>query len=541
VSIRGSSEIGWVADAFNTMAGALEQREHELHDAKDRAEKAAARITSIFESTTDSVLIIDRDWRISYSNARAKDLLDRQRDLTEMDLWQAFNHRTDTNFSDRLHEAMSTRRPVAFEALCRDKHIWLALNVYPSDQGLAIYFRDITQTKRALEAHRRIEEQLHQSQKMEAVGQLTGGIAHDFNNLLTVVAGNLELIGDRTNDDKLRQLAAAAQHAAARGATLIGQLLAFSRRQKLKPEFLYIDDIVREFHGLIRRAIGEGCDIRLLTDESLWACHLDPAQLQTAVLNLVLNGHDAMADGGVLEIETRNVVVTKDAIPGCMPGSYVRLSVRDTGCGMPPDVLARAFEPFFTTKEIGKGTGLGLSMVYGFVQQSGGHVAIESGLGVGTTVTLYLPKAQQESDNETRAIQAPDLPAGSERILVVEDDESVLGVTSEMLTDLGYRVSIARSGTEAMRILESGEEFELLFSDIVMPLGMNGVELARESKRLKSSIKVLLTSGYARDILERHGAADEFPIIGKPFRRADLAQSVRSVLQEQLSVQGISQ
>jgi len=264
----------------------------------------------------------------------------------------------------------------------------------------------------------------------------------------------------------------------------------------------------------------------------LWLCHIDPPLLQTELLNLALNSRDAMPGGGVLEIEMRNVVLDEEAVAGCSPGSYVRLSVKDSGCGMPPELRDRIFEPFFTTKEVGKGTGLGLSMVYGFVRQSGGHISVESAVGVGTTVSLYLPQATQVSDAEAEAVQSRAVPAGSERILVVEDDENLLQVTSEVLSELGYQVVSARNGVEAIQILQSGQEFDLMFSDVVMPSGPNGVELAREARRLSKGIKVLLTSGHVGDVLERHGAVDEFPIIDKPFRLADLARRVRSLLQE---------
>jgi CheY-like chemotaxis protein len=315
-----------------------------------------------------------------------------------------------------------------------------------------------------------------------------------------------------------------------RGAKLTAQLLAFSRRQRLNPKLVCANKLISEFLGLIRQAVGGECEVRLRTDERLWRCHVDPPLLETALLNLALNARDAMADGGVLDIETRNVDVEEGNPTDFPPGPYVRLSVTDTGCGMPPEVRDQIFEPFFTTKEVGKGTGLGLSMVYGFVRQSGGHVAVESAPGAGTTIALYLPKATREPSAEVEAIQAQPIPTGSERILVVEDNEDVLEVTLAMLTEFGYRVWTAANGAEAIDLLRNGHEFELLFSDVVMPNGVSGVELAREAKRL--NIKVLLTSGHARDVLERHQAVDEFPIIDKPFRRAELAQRLRSILND---------
>jgi CheY-like chemotaxis protein len=238
-----------------------------------------------------------------------------------------------------------------------------------------------------------------------------------------------------------------------------------------------------------------------------------------------------MPNGGVLMIETRNVVLDEGAVAGCFPGSYVRLSVTDTGCGMPPEVRDRVFEPFFTTKEVGKGTGLGLSMVYGFVRQSGGMLPSKALPARGPrSLCTYLKPRKRLIPGWKPSTAA--IPGGSKRILVVDDNEDLLKVTSAMLTAFGYRVLCARNGAEAIQMLEGGQEFELLFSDIVMPNGMNGVELAREARRLSKGIKILLTSGYARDVLERHGAADEFPIIDKPYRLADLARRMRSILHE---------
>ncbi|MBR0691992.1 ATP-binding protein [Bradyrhizobium lablabi] len=534
VGIRDKSEIARVADAFNTMADALERREHELSEAKERAEDAAARITMIFESTTDSVITIDRDCRIRFFNQRAWAQIAEGRQLMGMELQQAFLDAAGTELLGRFREAMSDQRPISFEMLCPRRNVWYAFNAFPSSEGLAIFFRDITEHKHAVEARRLTEEQLQQSQKMESVGQLTGGIAHDFNNLLAVVSANLERIEEEGAEDisRVRQFAAAARRAADRGAKLTGQLLAFSRRQRLHPKLVSANELIDEFQGLIRQAVGGACEIKLRIDERLWLCHLDPALLETALLNLALNGRDAMPDGGVLEIETRNVVLDKGAVAGCLPGPYVRISVTDNGCGMPPDVRDRVFEPFFTTKEVGKGTGLGLSMVYGFVRQSDGHVTIESAPGAGTTVALYLPGATQRPEAKVEAIQAEATPGGSGQILMVEDNEDLLDVTSQMLTTLGYQVLCARNGAEAIRILESGRDIKLLFSDVVMPSGMNGVELAREARRLSKGIKILLTSGYAGEVMERYRAVNEFPIIDKPFRLKDLARCLRSILHE---------
>jgi signal transduction histidine kinase len=532
VDIRGTAEIARVADAFNTMADALEHREQELSAAKKKAEQAAARITMIFESTTDGVVIVDREWRVSFLNERALQQVAEREAAIGTKLSETFFEGDDAEIYGQLQRVMSDQRPASFETYCIRFGAWYTINVFPSSQGLVIYFRDITEHKHAVEARRLAEEQLHQSQKMESVGQLTGGVAHDFNNLLTVVSGNFELIQDAADNGRVREWAAAGLRAVNRGAKLTAQLLAFSRQQKLNPKLVFANQLISKFLGLIRQAIGAECEVRLRIDEQLWPCHVDPPLLETALLNLALNAHDAMPNGGVLEIETRNVVLDGGNTTGAAPGSYVRLSVTDTGCGMSPEVRDQIFEPFFTTKEVGKGTGLGLSMVYGFVRQSGGHVAVESAPGAGTTIVLYLPKATQKPDAEVEAIQSRAIPAGSERILLVEDNEDILEVTSTMLSEFGYRVQSASNGAEAIQLLRSGQEFELLFSDVVMPNGVSGVELAREARRLNEDIKVLLTSGYAGDVLERHQAVDEFPIIDKPFRRAELAQRLRSILNQ---------
>lgn len=539
VEIRDKrSEIARVGEAFNLMADALADRTRELSDAKkkaddarEKAEKAATRITTIFESMTDCVLIVDPDWNITYLNERAKVRLSGEHDLMGMNLCECFPDVIDPEIGARFHEAISERRLASFETLYLD--VWYDVQAFQSGEGIAVLFRDITEHKHAVEARHLIEERLHQSQKMEAVGQLTGGVAHDFNNLLMVISGNLELIENRAADeDGVRELLAVARKAADRGASLIAQLLAFSRRQKLNPKAVQADALIRDFQRLIHRAVGEGCEVKLAAGDQLWACHVDPAQLQTALLNLTLNARDAMPNGGTLTIEVRNISLDEDAVVGVASGSYIRLSVRDTGRGMAPETLDRAFEPFFTTKEVGRGTGLGLSMVYGFVRQSGGHVTIDSVLGVGTTVNLYLPSTTDPLDIETVATPIKDVPTGSGRILVVEDDEDVLNVTSEMLTLLGYQVASARNARDAMLLLKSEHRFDLLFSDIVMPQGITGVELAREAKRLCNGIKILLTSGYVEDVLRQHGAMENFSIIGKPFSRAQLAQHLQLVMGE---------
>jgi CheY-like chemotaxis protein len=256
---------------------------------------------------------------------------------------------------------------------------------------------------------------------------------------------------------------------------------------------------------------------------------VDPAQLHTALLNLTVNARDAMQDGGVLEIAARNDNLVEHAID-VEPGAYVKISVTDTGCGMTPEVIDRAFDPFFTTKDVGKGTGLGLSMVYGFVRQSRGHVTIQSTPSIGTTISLYLPRSSERLDANEPVVQVQKASKHSSRVLLVDDDDDVTEVTSAMLSKLGYRVVCARSGVEAIRILKSDKEFDLLLTDVFMPQGVNGIELAREARKICGGIKVLLASGNATDVLARYRIGDEFPIIGKPFARSELAQHLQSVM-----------
>ena len=375
---------------------------------------------------------------------------------------------------------------------------------------------------------------LRQAQKMEAVGQLTGGVAHDFNNLLTVIIGNIDFLeGEAGNNPRLRKLTATIRRSAERGARLTTQLLAFSRLQPLRPETCNLNGLIIDFDTLIRRALGETIAVRSNLHPGLWPCNVDPAQFEAAILNLIVNARDAMPTGGTLSIATQNVTLaagdptTDDDIA---PGPFVMITIADTGTGMAPDVLERAFEPFYTTKEVGKGSGLGLSQLYGFVRQSGGTVKIASEIGKGTAVTVYLPKAARMV-TEAEPPKSPIKPKGSETVLVVEDDPDVLDIAVATLTDLGYRILVAYDGVEAMAILERDEPIDLLFTDIVMPYGISGIQLARQARKLRQDIKILLTSGYTMQTLSAdYGAEKEFTIIGKPYRQAELAEHVRRAL-----------
>jgi CheY-like chemotaxis protein len=386
-----------------------------------------------------------------------------------------------------------------------------------------------------------MQEQLNQSQKMEAIGQLTGGVAHDFNNLLTVILGNLETLQRTANEhnERGRRAIEQAVRGAQRAATLTQQLLAFARRQPLTPKPTDVNRLVTELSELIRRTLNENIRIETVLGADVWRVEVDAHQLESALLNLAVNARDAMPKGGTLTIETSNTTLDNTSAPFAdfKPGQYVVVGVADTGTGMSSDVMAHAFDPFYTTKPVGQGTGLGLSQVFGFVRQSGGHVKLYSELDHGTTVRIYLPRMQQdgiELDPEGQ----PHIPGGraSETILVVEDDEDVRAYSTDSLRDLGFSVLEARDGPSALRALEQHAEIKLLFTDVGLP-GINGRQLAEEARRIRPDLRVLFTSGYAQSAIVHQGRLDPgVQLLSKPFTRMQLARRVREVVDSQSAV-----
>jgi PAS domain S-box-containing protein len=401
--------------------------------------------------------------------------------------------------------------------------------------GFAKVTRDMTEKKKAAEELERARAALAQAQKMEAIGQLTGGVAHDFNNLLTVIANSLDLLLDVGRDEaQRRRIINIAQRAAERGAKLNQQLLAFSRRSPLRPEPHDINALISGFEAVLRRACREEIEFDLDLAPVPVAATIDAPQFEMALLNLVVNARDAMPDGGLLRIATGIETIDEArarTMSDIRPGRYVRVAVSDTGEGMTPEVIARACEPFFTTKEVGKGSGLGLSQVYGFVAQSGGHVAIDSTPGAGTTVTLFLPAIAAAPPGDP-AYSRSRQETSNAKILVVEDDPDVLDVAVESLRMLGYDVLTASDGPSALAVLRGDPDIRILLSDIVMPHGMSGVELARAAVRLRPALRVLLASGYPMTALPGAtdaAALDEFLFLSKPYRSAQLAEALRAL------------
>ncbi len=395
-------------------------------------------------------------------------------------------------------------------------------------RGIACALEDVTEKLVT-------EQMLRQAQKMEAVGQLTGGVAHDFNNILMVIMANVEMLQEDeslppAHRDMLDSIATSGQ----RAAEMTRRLLAFSRKQRLEPQPTNLNDLVAGIDKLLRRSLGEQIEIEAILSDDLWTTSIDRSQLEAAVINLCVNARDAMPDGGRLLIETANTELDHEYAshnPGVVPGQYVELAVSDTGAGIPPELLSKVLEPFFTTKGVGKGTGLGLSMVYGFIKQSNGHIKIYSEVGHGTTIRMYLPRSDAPAEGEA-VNTAPALPRGSERILLVEDDQQVLGAVSAQLRSLGYAVTETGGGQDALDRLEQGESFDLILTDLVMP-GIDGPQLAKIVAERWSRMKVVFISGYSEHAAIRHSRiAANARIVSKPFRKIDLARQIREALDQ---------
>lgn len=502
--------------------------------AADDPEAIRAINQRIFETSLDLILVVDRRgsfMRVSPSSLailgyRPDEMVGRSAAdfLLPADL---------ENTRDEMRLARRGRSMRNFE--CRYMHknghivplTWTGVWSEPEQQHFFIG-RDMTERIAAAErtAH---------SQRLEAVGQLTGGMAHDFNNLLGVIIGNLELLRDRVrSDDEAQSLSEEALDAAMRGADLTRRLLAFARRQPLQPVLVDLNELIQGITKLLSRTLGEQIEMRLDLARDLWRVVVDPVQLESAITNLAMNARDAMPRGGRLTFTTANSYLDEEYAAqqtDVTAGDYIVISITDTGTGMAPEVQQRAFEPFFTTKEPGKGTGLGLSMVFGFMKQSGGHINVYSEPGVGTTFRLYLRPAEGSEIMHTAEASPSHIEHGGETILLVEDSSSLRRVVSRQLTELGYRLLEAAAAAAALEILGSGAPVDLLMTDIVMPGGVDGLDLAREAMTRRPGIKILLTSGFPEDRLDREiGSLRQLRLLSKPYRRRDLARTVREVL-----------
>jgi PAS domain S-box-containing protein len=518
---------------------------HDLTE-RERAERALresnARLKAVVDTAVDGVILIDAHGCILEFNPACEKL---------------FQYRSDEVIQQNVKMLMPSSYRVEHDGYIRNfletgerKVIGIGREVlgqrkdgstFPMDlsvgearqDGESIFvgiIHDLTERKRT-------EELLVQAQKMEMVGQLSGGIAHDFNNLLTVIVGNAEFLSESLKSRRdLQLLADDIGRAGDRGAELTQRLLAFGRRQVLRPVEIDCNALLETMHKLLQRTLRQDIEIKTDFDPALSFAFADPAQLESAVLNLAVNAQDAMLSGGRLTISTASASLDdhyKSLHPEVVPGEYVLIAVTDDGEGMPKEVIERAFEPFYTTKEVGKGSGLGLSMVYGFVKQSNGHVAIYSEPGLGTTVRIYLPQVVSKLPLAPEQIQAgaATLPRGTETVLVVEDDPFVRSYSISRLESLGYSVIAAVDGNDGLQKLRADTSIDILFTDIVMPGGINGWELADLARQLRPGLPVLLTSGYALETLVKHGRLRAGAVVlTKPYRKADLARRLREVV-----------
>jgi PAS domain S-box-containing protein len=529
----GRDELGRLVEAVNTLFQVIENAIADLR-VRDRALGAITQGIVIGDATKPNhptVYVNDAFLRIT--GCTRDEALGR-------DCGMLLAEEADPAVIEKMRQAMGHGATFEDELLNHRKDgtsLWNHLSISPvqDEAGRTVHFVAVVVD---MTERRSLEMQLRQAQKMEAVGQLTGGIAHDFNNLLTVVLGNAEHLAERLKDDAaLRRMVEIIQEMALRGADLTQRLLAFARRQTLQPRPIDVGALVSEVEPLLHRTLGEAITVETTTAADLWLALVDGTQLQTVLINLAINARDAMPQGGRLNISAANLAVGDGAVLGgdgdaIAAGDYVAITVTDSGQGMAPEVLQRAVEPFFTTKDVGKGSGLGLSMVYGFVKQSGGQLRIFSEPGRGTTVTLLVPRATGAAAEGPRMPAGTDLPAGrGETILVVEDDGDVRSHVDGLLRGLGYRVMTARSGAEALAVLEGPTPVSLLFSDIIMPDGMDGIELAMTARRLRPRMGVLLTSGYPEAALQGRRLDGPLPaLLMKPYQRTELARKLRAAL-----------
>ncbi|MFL6792926.1 MAG: CHASE3 domain-containing protein [Bradyrhizobium sp.] len=525
-----------------SLEAAVAERTEHLVAAHEALRRSTAVLESTFHSMAEAVLVIDTKGEVMLSNPAAETMLRYRPGMTvEMlsSLSNVFKADGVTPLPASELPAARALRGELFddtEIITRPasgrEPVHLVISGRPlrdasgTISGAALVYHDIS-------ASRDTERRLQQAQKLDAIGKLTGGVAHDFNNMLTVITGTTEtLVAALKDQPSLVKTAELIDQAAERCRELIQHLLAFARRQPLQPRNVDINSTVLDIAKLLRPTLGEQIEIDSIFEQEVTTAHVDPSQLAHSLLNMAINARDAMPNGGKLLFETRNVVLDETyaaANPDVKAGPYVMIAISDSGTGMSQAVQDKVFEPFFTTKEVGKGSGLGLSMVYGFVKQSGGHIKIYSEEGHGTTIKLYLPPARGQV--EAAASTAAPVSGGTEIILVVEDDALVRNFATAQLQSLGYQAVAAADSRAAMALLENGQPFDLLFTDVIMPGGISGRELAEEVVKRRPGIKVLYTSGYTDSAIVHHGRLDEgLLLLTKPYRKSQLAKMVRQAL-----------
>lgn len=537
----------WSDGGFHHLASAFDNISDRLVDTQEILSKEESRTRALLEHTVDAIVTTDMSGAILTANAATRKLFGH-----DVDHLLGQNVRTLAAGADRLnhdsymqhHMETGEKKIIGRPREVLGQHA--DGTTFPVDLSVArmkvegeIIFIGVMRDLRERVA---LEEQLRQAQKMEAVGQLTGGIAHDFNNLLAVIQGNLEMLRSDMqadgplNRETLLELCTESLHASERGANLTQGLLAFSRKQTLKPEPFDVNEVIDRMETLLRRTLGETVDLKIARKDGGWLTEADPAQLESAILNLAVNANDAMNHVGTLTIETSDTsldehyAATHEEVE---PGNYVLIAVSDNGPGMSEEVLSRALEPFFTTKDVGEGTGLGLSMIYGYAKQSRGHLSIYSEVGVGTTVKLYLPRSTAVQDIPDSKDETPTSVGGSEVILVVEDDEALRRTVTRILKRKGYEVLVARDGPDALLQLDTAEHIDLILSDVILPGGLTGPELIVEAERAHPDIKTVLMSGYTKEaIMHRGDISEDVHLIHKPFSPQDLGTTLREVLGE---------
>ena len=495
---------------------------------REEADALAAEREMVLESTSEGVCAVDDEWRFLYINASAKRILNSRREnLLGIVIWEALPELVGGEFHGFLMRAHDSRTATRLTFFASRIGKWLDLSVAPNGTGLTVFFRDVTEV-------RLLSEQLAQSQRLEAVGQLTGGIAHDFNNLLTVVLGGADaLTADPTLTDDSREMAELIGSAAERGAELTHRLLAFARKQPLEPQSIDLSERLKQLEPLLRRTLGEDIDIVVKSDGRA-PTEVDPGQFENALLNLAINARDAMPQGGALTIEVGTTTLDESYVTAhadVAAGTYVVVTVTDSGTGIDPDNIGKLFDPFFTTKATGQGSGLGLAMVWGFIKQTGGHVTVYSEPNYGTSFKMYLPTAVNEPVPARLVSEQISTGPGTGTILLAEDDDLVRVFATDRLRAKGYEVFAAASGPEALEALEGIDRLDLLFTDVIMPGGMTGRQLADAVVARRPGTPVLYASGYTENVIVHNDRLDPgVKLLAKPYSTRQLIERVGELL-----------